>query len=393
MANFIHALVFLSFASYNFWLATARGAHYNVVNYGAKPDGRTDSSNAFLAAWKEACAFAGSIEIYVPKGRFAISKAVAFTGPCKNNATLFRIDGTLLAPSDYEVIGNSGTWIIFQQVTGVRIVGGVLDGQGAGLWSCKTSGKNCPTGATSLEFTNSNNIGIRRLVSLNSQMFHIVINECQNVNVKGVKIIAPGNSPNTDGIHVGGSTHVNIFKTKIGTGDDCVSIGPATSNLWVENVICGPGHGISIGRLGRDLEENGVQNVTVRSSTIVGTQNGVRIKTWGRQSNSFARNIHFQNIVMNNVQNPIIIDQNYCPGYQGCPGHNSGVRISDVTYQDIRGSSATDIAMKFDCSKKYPCQGIKLQDVKLSCKNQQSRALCAHAAGIASGFVEPKSCL
>ena len=95
-----------------------------------------------------------------------------------------------------------------------------------------------------LGFTNSNNILISGLTSLNSQMFHIVINGCQNVKLQGVRVSASGDSPNTDGIHVQLSSGVTILDTKIKTGDDCVSIGPGASNLWIENVACGPGHGI-----------------------------------------------------------------------------------------------------------------------------------------------------
>ena len=170
-----------------------------------------------------------------------------------------------------------------------------------------------------------------------------------------------------------------------------------------------------------------MQNVTVKTTTFTGTENGLRIKSWGRPSNGFARDILFQHAVMNNVQNPIVIDQNYCPGEKNCPGqvhvksivytvlfilkaniqniHKSccillyikqvsGVKISDVTYQDIHGSSATEVAVKFDCSKKYPCTGIKLEDVKLTYKNQPAEASCSNiAGGVASGLVQPTSCL
>ncbi|CAI0470497.1 unnamed protein product [Linum tenue] len=144
-------------------------------------------------------------------------------------------------------------------------------------------------------------------------MFHMVINFCHNVKLQGVRISAPGNSPNTDGIHVQFSTAVSIVSSKIATGDDCVSIGPGTANMLVDKVTCGPGHGISIGSLGKDVNEQGVQNVTVRSTTFVGTTNGFRIKAWGKPSNGFARNILFQHATMYNVQNPIFIDQRYCP--------------------------------------------------------------------------------
>ncbi|VVA39159.1 PREDICTED: polygalacturonase [Prunus dulcis] len=372
--------------------ALATAVTYNVASLGAKANGKTDSTKAFLSAWAKACASVKPVVIYVPAGRFLL-RNVVFSGPCKNNAITFRIAGTLVAPSNYRVIGNADNWIFFQHVNGVTISGGILDGKGTALWACKASGKSCPSGATTLGFSNSNNIKVSGLISLNSQMFHIVINGCHNVKMDGVRVSASGNSPNTDGIHVQMSSGVTILNSKIATGDDCVSIGPGTSNLWIENVACGPGHGISIGSLGKDQQEAGVQNVTVKTVTFTGTQNGLRIKSWGRPSTGFARNILFQHAVMINVQNPIVIDQNYCPGKKGCPGQVSGVRISDVTYQDIHGSSSTEVAVKFDCSSKYPCSKIRLENVKLTYKNQVAVATCSHAGGTAAGMVQPTSCL
>ncbi|KAI5557915.1 hypothetical protein BDE02_17G003600 [Populus trichocarpa] len=366
----------------------AKAAQFSVLSYGATPDGKTDSTKAFAAAWAQACASTQPATISVPKGSFSLGQ-VRFQGPCNNRAILVRIDGTLVAPSDYKVIGNAKNWLIFEHVNGVTVSGGTLDGQGAGLWSCKNSGKGCPRGATSLEFSNSNNIAITGLASLNSQLFHIVINGCQNVKVQGVKVSAAGNSPNTDGIHVQSSTGVTILNSRIGTGDDCVSIGPVPQvcglKMWLVDLAM---------ESGKESQEAGVQNVTVKTTTFTGTENGLRIKSWGRPSNGFARDILFQHAVMNNVQNPIVIDQNYCPGEKNCPGQVSGVKISDVTYQDIHGSSATEVAVKFDCSKKYPCTGIKLEDVKLTYKNQPAEASCSNiAGGVASGLVQPTSCL
>ncbi|PRQ46018.1 putative polygalacturonase [Rosa chinensis] len=373
--------------------AMAKAVTYSVTTLGAKPDGKTDSTKAFLSAWAKACASVKPAVIYVPAGRFLLRNAL-FSGPCKNSLITFRIAGTLVAPSDYRVIGNAGNWLLFRQVNGVTISGGILDGQGTGLWACKNSGKSCPTGSTTLSFSNSNNIVVSGLVSLNSQKFHIVINGCNNVKMQGVKVSASGNSPNTDGIHVQMSSGVTILNSKISTGDDCVSIGPGTSNLWIENVACGPGHGISIGSLGKDLQEAGVQNVTVKTVTFTNTQNGVRIKSWGRASTGFARNILFQHAIMINVQNPILIDQQYCPDKKGCPGQVSGVKISDVTYQDIHGTSATEVAVKFDCSSKYPCSRIRLENVKLIYKNNRGAlASCSNAGGTSAGTVQPTSCL
>lgn len=71
----------------------------------------------------------------------------------------------------------------------------------------------------------------------------------------------------------------------------------------------------------------------------------------------------------------------------------SGVKISDVTYQDIHGTSATELAVKFDCSSANPCSGIKLQDVKLTYKNKVAEASCANAGGSTAGLIQPASCL
>lgn len=76
----------------------------------------------------------------------------------------------------------------------------------------------------------------------------------------------------------------------------------------------------SIGSLAKDYREVGVQNVTVKNVTFKNTQNGLRIKTWGRPSTGFVKGVLFQHAIMDNVHNPILIDQNYCPHNKNCPG-------------------------------------------------------------------------
>ncbi|KAK9949780.1 hypothetical protein M0R45_005294 [Rubus argutus] len=270
---------------------------------------------------------------------------------------------------------------------------------GSTLWACKLSSKakNCPNGATTLSFTNSKNIRVEGLMSLNSQMFHSVINGCQDVLIQGVKVIAAGNSPNTDGIHVQFSRNVAIFDTSIKTGDDCVSIGPGTKDLWMERKSCGPGHGINIGSLAKDLEEEGVQNVTVKTAIFKGTQNSLRIRSWARPSSGFVQGVRFLDVEMLNVQNPIVIDQNYCPhNLINCPGQVSGVKVGDVLYQNIRGTSATVVAIKFDCSAENPCSGVRLENVNLTCRKQVVQSYCTNVNGKKSknvGTVQPNSCL
>ncbi|XP_074569184.1 polygalacturonase-like [Curcuma longa] len=371
-------------------LSLHAAASYNVVDYGAAADGKTDSAEAFLAAWSAACGANKPASIYVPGGRFLVSQAT-FQGPCNNSAIRLFIAGTLVAPSGYTAAAN---WLLFKNVNGVSVLGGTIDGRGQAFWACKEAGRSCPQGATSLAIAASTNVVIRGLASHNSEVFHLSIFASSGVKVQRAKIIAPGDSPNTDGIHIQKSTEVSVVSTVIKTGDDCISMGEGTSNVWIEKIRCGPGHGISIGSLGAMPSETGVQNITVTGVTFSGTQNGVRIKTWGKPNAGFVEDVTFSHAVMKNVKNPIVIDQNYCPGNVDCPGQSSGIRIGQVSYVDIQGSSATPVAVKFDCSPTNPCKGLDLRDIKLTyLGNKQAEAYCKNAQGSSAGTMTPPSCI
>ncbi|CAA3005679.1 polygalacturonase, partial [Olea europaea subsp. europaea] len=146
--------------------------------------------------------------------------------------------------------------------------------------------------------------------------------------------------------------------------DDCISIVSGSKKVLATDIICGPGHGISIGSLGSRNSEDYVSDVVLNRAKLSGTTNGVRIKTWQGGSGS-ASNIKFQNVEMHNVKNPIIIDQSYCDQSKPCKEQSSAVQVKNVVYQNIKGTSASNVAIDFDCSKKYPCQGIVLHDVNL----------------------------
>lgn len=156
------------------------------------------------------------------------------------------------------------------------------------------------------------NSRIESLTSINSKNSHINIFACSNINISHVRLTAPENSPNTDGIHIGNSTKIKISNVNIGTGDDCISMISGSQNIHISESSCGPGHGISVGSIGKDFADEYVLSIDVMNITFTNTMNGVRIKTYSDSSYSLASNIKFQNIIMKNVNNPIIIDQDYC---------------------------------------------------------------------------------
>lgn len=72
-----------------------------------------------------------------------------------------------------------------------------------------------------INFHRCKNLRIQNLTLLNSQRMHIALTNCTGVKVSGLRVIAPADSPNTDGIHISSSVHVEIKNSEIKTGMEC----------------------------------------------------------------------------------------------------------------------------------------------------------------------------
>ncbi|KFK37027.1 hypothetical protein AALP_AA4G202700 [Arabis alpina] len=362
----------------------------SVSDFGAKGDGNTDDTQAFMDAWKKACSSSGDVNLLVPKGKTYFVKSIRLTGPCKSILTV-QMFGTLSASQKQSDYKDFTKWITFDGVNSLSVDGGstgMVDGNGQTWWqsSCKRNkAKTCTAKApTALTFYNSKNLRINNLRVRNAQQIQISIEKCSNVQVSNVVVTAPADSPNTDGIHISNTQNIQVSKSIIGTGDDCISIESGSQNVNINDITCGPGHGISIGSLGDDNSKAFVSGVTVDGAKLSGTDNGVRIKTYPGGSGS-ASNIIFQNIQMDNVKNPIIIDQHYCDKSK-CTKEKSAVQVKNVVYRNIRGTSASDMAITFDCSSDYPCQGIVLDKVNI----RGGKASCTNANVMDKGAVLPQ---
>ncbi|XP_031396109.1 polygalacturonase-like isoform X2 [Punica granatum] len=364
----------------------------SVDDFGAKGDGRTDDTQAFKKAWKKVCSSKGAV-LVVPQKHYLL-RPIWFSGPCKDDLRV-EIHGTVEASDDrLDYSKDNRHWLIFDSIRNLVVEGGgTIDGNGKIWWqnSCKINKTlPCKKAPTAVTFYKCRNLVMRNLKVQNAQQMHISFDGCYNVKASNLAVTAPGNSPNTDGIHVTSTQNIKISHSTIGTGDDCISIVSGSRRVQATDITCGPGHGISIGSLGKGNSEDYVSGVTVNRAKLSGTTNGVRIKTWQGGSGK-ARNIRFQNIVMQNVTNPIIIDQNYCDQDKPCKQQRSAVQVKNVVYRNIKGTSTSDVAVKFDCSKTVPCRGILLQNIGLDqVSGEAAKASCSNVKSANIGVVSPR---
>ncbi|KAE9599250.1 putative polygalacturonase [Lupinus albus] len=107
----------------------------NVISFGAKPDGKFDSTQAFMNAWRAACKKPGQNRLLIPEGRFLVS-SMYFAGPCMAPLPItVQVVGTVVATTDISEYEN-GEWLMFEDIDGLKLIGGgTFDGQGQHSWS------------------------------------------------------------------------------------------------------------------------------------------------------------------------------------------------------------------------------------------------------------------
>lgn len=125
---------------------------------------------------------------------------------------------------------------------------------------------------------------------------------------------------------------------------------------------------------------------------------------------------------MEDVANPIIIDQFYCDSPKACENQvpskilstiapkfcvqiivtfelfliflicqTSAVNISKIVYKNISGTTTSEKAMKFACSDAVPCSNIVLSNVNLEKKDGTVETYCNSAQGFGYGTIHPSA--
>ncbi|KAI9082661.1 hypothetical protein K1719_035530 [Acacia pycnantha] len=342
LANVLLVLaLFISCSSWTVWSSSSckhtnsaevRPHSVSITEFGAVGDGVTLNTKAFQNAIFYLNSFAdkGGAKLFVPAGRWLTGSFDLIS-----HLTLWLDnDAVILGSTDFEdwpVVdplpsygrgrelpgGRHRALIYGRNLTDVVITGnnGTIDGQGSIWWSSFRNKTLDYTRPHLVELMNSTGVLISNLTFLNSPFWTIHPVYCSKVAVQSVTIIAPLDSPNTDGIDPDSSDHVCIEDCYISTGDDLIAI----KSGWDE-------YGIAYGRPSTDIIINRLIGKTRTSA-------GIAI---GSEMSGGVSDVHAENIHFFDSYNAIRIKTS-----PGRGGYVRNVYISNMTLSEV------DIAIRF----------------------------------------------
>jgi polygalacturonase len=162
----------------------------------------------------------------------------------------------------------------------------------------------------------ADNFTLYKITLRNSPKFH-VSGVGNNLTVWGIRIYAPPDSPNTDGVDPSGSKNITITNSYISDGDDHIApkagVGHV-SNITISNNHFYSGHGVSVGS-----ETNaGLNNMYVHDNAFdVGatyfggsSAGAIRIKSDVSRGGE-VHDVLYENTCINNGGNPVVFNPYY----------------------------------------------------------------------------------
>ncbi|KAA0042687.1 putative polygalacturonase [Cucumis melo var. makuwa] len=301
-----------------------RNDKISIADFGGIGDGRTLNTRAFRAAIYriQHLRRRGGTLLYIPPGVYLTE-----TFNLTSHMTLYLAKGAVIKAvqdsSNWPVIAPlpsygrgrerpGGRYVSFIHGHGVHDVvitgeNGTIDGQGDAWWNMWRTGTLKYTRPNLVEFINSYNIIISNVMFLNSPFWNIHPVYCSNVVVRYVTILAPRDSPNTDGVDPDSSNNVCIEDSYISTGDDLVAVksgwdeygiayGRSSYDITIRRISgSSPFAGVAVG----SETSGGVANVLAEHLNFYDMGVGINIKTnIGR--GGFIKNITVSNVYMEN---------------------------------------------------------------------------------------------
>ena len=367
---------------------------FNITNYGAKGDGKTDCTAAIAKAIRE-CTLAGGGRVVAPQGIFLtasihLSSNVNLHVPA--GATLLFIQDPArylpLVATRFEGVElmNYSPFIYADGQENIAITGeGTLDGNADEShwwpWKARAAAPNEDSRTTLfgmgekgvplaqrifgekgtlrpcfIQPCRSRNVLIEGVTILRSPMWEVTPYDCTNVTIRGVNVVSHG--PNNDGCDPDSCRDVLIENCRFDTGDDCIAIksgrdrdgrqlAKPTENVVIRNCQMKNGHGgITIG----SEMSGGVRNVLVENCTLSSPNlnQALRFKT-NAMRGGVIENVYFRNIEIGEVADAVLqIDFYYETGDKG-PEHPlvrnievSGLNAGKAKYALVMRGFASD---------------------------------------------------
>lgn len=313
----------------------------NVRKFGAKGDGITDDT-MFIQAAINACPING--RVYIPNGVYSVAPLFL-----KSNITIELSENAhLLGNTDrtkYPVLPgmtlltdesddyNLGTWegnpldcfasiITGIEVENVNVVGkGIIDGNAQnGDWWINPRDKRIAWRPRGVFLVRCKNITFQGVTVTNTPSWNLHPYFSDDIHFIDMKLISPKDSPNTDGCDPESCRNVDIIGVHFSVGDDCIAIKSGkiymgrkykrpSEGFNIRNCSMNFGHGAVV--LGSEMA-GGIKNINVTNCIFNETDRGLRIKTRrGRGKDAVIDGIVFENIRMNSVLTPLVINMFY----------------------------------------------------------------------------------
>ena len=364
---------------------------FNVVDYGAKGDGKSLCTGPIQKA-VDACAAAGGGTVYLPAGKY-LSGAIFL----KSNVTLNISEGAkLLASTDFEDFPPfKPNWSILSDdtrrsslITGIDLENiavtgrGTLNGQGRPWWEALRKDKNIKDTRKKIltygrprviNLYRCQNVLIRDVTIVDSPSWTVHPVGCENLVVDGISIINPESGPNTDGVNPESCLNVRISNCFIDTGDDCITLksgkdeegrlkAKPTENVTITNCVMYKGHGAIV--IGSEMS-GGVRNVTASNIVCVGTDRAVRIKST-RGRGGVVENIRYSNFIVENVREPIYITSFYTKTDPELFSQRTPI-FRDIAISNFTIKNSPCMAKIYGLPE-MPIQGLRLNDIVASTK-------------------------
>ncbi|XP_047341939.1 probable polygalacturonase [Impatiens glandulifera] len=389
----------------------------SITDFGGVGDGRTLNTKAFREAIFriQHLKRIGGTLLYIPPGEY-LTESFNLT----SHMTLYLARGAvikatqdtanwpLISPLPSYGRGRElpgGRYISFihgDNLNDVIITGenGTIDGQGNVWWNMWRQRTLQFTRPSLVEFMNSKHILISNVIFKNSPFWNIHPVYCSNVVIQYVTILAPRDSPNTDGVDPDSSSHVCIEDSYISTGDDMVAVksgwdeygiayGRASSEITIRRVSgSSPFAGIAIG----SETSGGVQNILAEHINLYDMGIGVHLKTnIGR--GGYIKNINISNVYIDKARTGIKIagdvgdhpDENFNP--------NALPVVKNVNIRVVWGDNVLQPGLIRGLSGS-PFTGICLSNINLNSGTKPRKTapwLCSDVKGAAVG-VSPWPC-